>query len=157
MWSCEPPSLETLEGRFPRQRHDLETIVSMSEQDSQVVRIDPTFLINRQNQSTEFGSETGITQERWNQYRRLFGRNDISQGIQHDPQTGDAFIMVQSTGLLDRGYSNGYLYCGPGPKHAYPPCYSSKPSGEHPYKEGDEGYSYRKLADRWYAYGRGPG
>jgi hypothetical protein len=64
--------------------------------------------------------------------------------------------MVDSIGLLNRGHSNGYLHCGPGPNHSYPPCFSSQPSGEHPYKPGDEAYSYRKLADRWYAYSEGP-
>jgi len=37
-----------------------------------------------------------------------------------------------------------------------PPCSSSQVVGDHPYAPGDEAYSYRKLADRWYAYSEGP-
>ncbi len=156
MWSCEPPSLATLKSRFPQQRRDLETIVSMSDHDVQLTRIDPTWLMTRDHQYLQYSPETGITQERWDEYRRLFARNDITQGIERDPESGDAFILVKSVGLLDSGSSNGYLYCGPGPKHRYPPCSSSQVVGEHPYAPGDEAYSYRKLADRWYAYSEGP-
>jgi hypothetical protein len=97
-----------------------------------------------------------ITREHSDEYSQLFARNDITQGIQRDPEARDAFIIVKSVGLLNRGNSNGYLYCGPGPNHRYPPCFSSQPFGEHPYKPGDEAYSFRKLADRWYAYSEGP-
>lgn len=157
MWSCEPPSLHTLARRFPRQRGELETIVAMSEHDAQLTRIDPNWLMTRDNEYLAYSPQTGITEQRWDEYRRLFARNGITQGIQRDPETGDAFIIVGSFGLLDNGYSNGYLYCGPGPSHTYAPCSALRAFGEHPYRPGDEEYSYRKLADRWYAYSQGPG
>jgi hypothetical protein len=156
MWSCEPPSIDTLASRFPRQRKDLETIILMSDQDAQLTRIDPDWLQTSNHQYLSYSPETGITLERWNEYRRLFVRNDITQGIQRDPATRDAFILVKSVGLLNRGTSNGFLYCGPGPTHRYLPCSLSDPEGEHPYSRGDEAYSYRKLADHWYAFSEGP-
>jgi hypothetical protein len=156
MWSCEPPSLATLEARFPRQRRDLETIVAMSDHDAQLLRVDPDWLATRDHQYLAYSPESGITQERWDEYRRLFARNGITQGIQRDPESRDAFILVKSVGFLDGGTSNGYLICGSGPKHRYPPCFSSAASGEHAYSPGDEAYSFRKLADRWYAYSEGP-
>lgn len=116
----------------------------MSDQDTQLTRIDPAWLATRDQQYLEYSPKTGITQARWDEYRRLFSRNDITQGIQRDPETGDAFIMVESVGLLNRGYSNGYLFCGPGTNHRYPPCSSSQSFGEHPFKPGDEAYSFRK-------------
>ena len=157
MWSCEPPSLHTLARRFPRQRGELETIVAMSEHDAQLTRIDPTWLMTRDHQYLAYSPETGITEQRWDEYRSLFAHNGITQGIQRDPETGDAFIIVGSFGILENGYSNGYLYCGPGPTHRYAPCSASRAFGEHPYTPGDEEYSYRKLADRWFAYSEGPG
>jgi hypothetical protein len=156
VWILASPSLGTLEGRFPNQRHDLETIVSMSDHDAQLTVIDPSWLSTMDHQFLGYSPDTGITRERWGQYRRLFSRNDITQGIRRDPDTKDAFIIVKSFGLLDRGTSAGYLYCGPGPNHSYPPCSSSQSSGDHPYKPGDEAYSFIKLAERWYAYSQGP-
>ena len=129
----------------------------MSDHDAQLIRIDPAWLMTRDRQFLTYSPESGITQERWDEYRRLFARNGITQGIQRDPESRDAFIIVKSAGLLDRGISNGYLYCGPVPNHRYPPCSSSQASGEHPYKPDDQAYSFRKLADRWYAYSEGPG
>lgn len=157
LWILTPPFLVTLEGRFPSQRHDLETIVSMSDHDAQLTVIDPSWLMTRDHQFLEYSPETGITRERWEEYRRLFSRNGITQGIRRDLDTKDAFIIVKSFGLLERGTSAGYLYCGPGPNHSYLPCSSSQSSGEHPYKPGDEAYSFFKLADRWYAFSDGPG
>ena len=77
MWSCQPPSLATLEKRFPHQRRDLEAIVSMSDHDVQLTRNDPTWLMTRDHQYLAYSPETGITQERWDEYRRLFARNRL--------------------------------------------------------------------------------
>jgi hypothetical protein len=157
VWILSPPSLRELEARFPNQRHDLETIISMSDNDPQLTVIDPAWLATRDRRYIGYSADTGITQERWEEYRRLFSRNSLTQGVRRNPDTKDAFIIVKSFGLLDRGTSAGFLYCGPGPNHSYPPCSSSQPFGDHPYKPGDEGYSFFKLADRWYAFSDGPG
>jgi hypothetical protein len=156
-WISAPPSIETLASRFPAQRKDLETILVMAERDNQLTRIDPSWLMTRNRQFLGYSPETGITEERWNEYRQIFKRNGIKQGIQRDPETGDSFFIVDSIGILDRGHSNGFLHCGPGAKHVYPPCESTLAAGEHPYRPGDEAYSFQKLANGWYAYSEGPG
>lgn len=159
LWSCTPPSLSTLAGRFPSQQHDLETLIAMSDQDSQLAVIDPEWLETSDNrQYLSYDPASGITAERWEAYRRIFRKNGITQGIRRYSKGGDAFIIVKSEGLLDRGYSNGYLYCGLGPIHFYPPCSSSALRGEHPYSSpGDEAYSFLKVADHWYVFSDGPG
>ncbi len=117
LWSCEPPSLATLARRFPRERHDLEAIVAMSDTDRQLIRIDPEWLATLQHQYLTYSPETGITQARWNEYRWLFARNGITQGILRDAVSRDAFIIVASVGIVNRGHSNGFVHCGPGPYH----------------------------------------
>jgi hypothetical protein len=158
MWSCTPPSLETLQHRFPKQRKDLETILAMSNQDKQLLRIDPDWLLNDKfAQFVQYDPAAGITVERWNEYRRLFSRNGITQGIQRELNSDDAFIMVKSEGLLNRGISNGYLYCGARPAHRYVPCTLSSQGGSHEFEgHGDEGYSFIKLDGGWYAFSHGP-
>jgi hypothetical protein len=64
MWSCEPPSIDTLASRFPRQRKDVETILSMSDHDAQFTRIDPDWLATTKHQYLSYSPETGITLER---------------------------------------------------------------------------------------------
>lgn len=159
MWSCAPPSMETLQSRFPKQRKDLETILAMSNQDKHLLRIDPTWLMDdAHHQYMQYDPASGITLTRWNEYRKLFSRNNITQGIQREPGSDDAFIMVKSEGLLDRGISNGYLFCGPRPVHRYAPCLNSSARGKHVVTgEADEGYEFIRLDGGWYAFSRGPG
>lgn len=158
LWSCAPPSLSTLANRFPSQEHDLETLITMSDQDSQLGVIDPDWLETQDgHQYLTYDPASGITAERWEAYRRIFRRNGIAQGIRRYPKRGDAFVIVKSEGLLDRGHSNGFLYCGPGPTHSYPPCSSNELHGEHPYSPREEAYSFIKVADHWYVFSDGPG
>ncbi len=156
--SCKPPSLEKLSKRFPSQRPDLETLVRMSDQDSQMSVIDPTWLLIRDGkQSFQASSDSGLTEQRWNEYKVIFRRNKLSQGIRRYQANSDAFFIVKSEGLLDNGYSNGFLFCGPGPAHSFRPCSLNQAKGSHPYTEQEGAYSFIKLADRWYAFSQGPG
>lgn len=157
LWSCTPPSLNTLAKRFPSQQHDLESLIEMSNQDSQLSVIDPSWLMTQDgHQYLSYDPATGITRERWDAYRNMYAKDDITQGIRRY-KGGDAFIIVKSEGILDNGYSNGYLYCSPGPVHTYAPCSSNQSHGEYPYSPGNEEYSFIKVADHWYVYSQGPG
>ena len=130
----------------------------MSDQDPNLSVIDPSWLqLRNGTQFLNYDARAGITENRWNEYRRIFRRNDITQGIRRYQPSGDAFILVKSEGLLDRGVSNGFLFCGVGPEHAYPPCSSQQAKGEHPYTEAEGAYSFVRVADRWYVFSQGPG
>jgi hypothetical protein len=158
LWGCEPPSVATLARRFPGERKDLEMIIAMSDEDSQMAVIDPTWLELQGLYSPSLSDRAiGISSVRWEEYRQIFRRNGITQGIRRYAPKGDAFIIVKSIGILDNGYSNGYLYCIPGTSSRYEPCSSSEQRGEHPYTGGDVGYEFIKLTDHWYAYRQGPG
>ena len=78
----------------------------MSDHDLQLTRIDPTWLMTRDHQYLAYSPETGITQDHGMNIPTV-RPNDITQGIQRDPESGDAFILVKSVGLLNRGSSNG--------------------------------------------------
>jgi hypothetical protein len=162
----QPPTLAELQKQFPSHRQDLETIVAMSNEDAKFSRIAPTFV----DQSTESGGDggrymqndakAGLPTQRWDQYRSIYNRNDIKLGIQRD-KSRDAFIMVDSIGLLNRGHASGYLYCMPQralEEFRYPPCTSNQSSGSRKYDitTRAEAYSFQKLADNWYAFDEGP-
>ena len=120
--------------------------------------IDPSWLqLRNGTQFLSYDPKAGITEDRWNEYRRIFRRNDITHGIRRYQPSGDAFILVKSEGLLDRGVYNGFLFCGAGPEHAYPPCSSQQAKGEHPYTEAEGAYSFVRVADRRYVFSQGPG
>lgn len=157
---CEPPSVQSLARQFPLRQKTLEQIVSMSDQDSQLAVIDPTWLELPNGAPTYSAATAGISQSRWEEYRRIFRSAGIDQGIRrYGGPKGDAFIIVRSIGILDNGYSTGYLLCAPGTEHNWAQvCNSSETHGVYPYSRGaDEGYEFIKLTDRWYAYKEGPG
>lgn len=158
LWSCQPPSVNSLASRFEGKRPDLEKILEMSDQDAQLSVIDPTWLMKFNGpQFVGYSAESGISLQRWEEYRRIFGRVGATQGIRRSTPKGDVFIIIKSFGILENGASAGYLYCASGAEHKYAPCSSNEKSGKHPYAEGNEAYEFVRVADYWYAYSQGPG
>jgi hypothetical protein len=112
----EPPTLAELERDFPSKRTDLEMILRMSDQDVKFSRIAPDFLdrtpdsSNTSGRYSENDPRAGLPGLRWDAYRKIYSRNGINLGIQRDPSL-DAFIMVDSVGLLNRGHTDeGYSF-----------------------------------------------
>ena len=157
LWSCEPPSVETLARRFPHEQKDLETIVAWSDQDKEMAVIDPAWLELQGAYAPSSSEPVGISQARWQGYRRIFRKNGIDQGVRRYSSGGDVFIIVRSVGILDNGYSDGYLYCVPGVEHHYAPCSSTEQTGRHDRSGGEGAYEFIKLTDHWYAFRDGPG
>jgi len=157
LWSCTPPSIENLAHRFPAEKDDLEQILQMSDADSQLAVIDPNWLELRDgDRFLTWDKRSGISEDRWNLYRKIFRRHGITQGIRRNKKYGDAFIIVKSFGLLDNGYSNGYLYCSGDIDSYYPPCLLHQERGMEPREGNDHAYSFIRVSDHWYAFSDGP-
>jgi hypothetical protein len=170
MWivfrEAQPPTLAELKRDFPSKRSSLEVIVSMSDEDSRFWRIAPGWVVRiaddpiRSEQFMENDPKAGLPKARWAAYREIFGRNGIKLGIQRNKQR-DAFIMVDSIGLLNRGHTSGYVRCSstvsPGSDRFYP-CILRQDTGKREYspETSQEGFSFQKLDDVWYAYDEGP-
>jgi hypothetical protein len=162
----EPPTLADLRREFPKKRANLETILRMSNEDLNFYRIAPDFLDRTLDNAKDSGRymkgdpAAGLTQSRWDAYRKLYTHSGVKLGVQRD-FSGDAFIMIDSVGILNRGHASGYLYCAPTSSvdsDRFQPCLlqADKGSGEYDPATGDEGYSFEKLEDRWYVYDLGP-
>jgi hypothetical protein len=169
----EPPSLAKLTQDFPTKRADLGAILRMSNEDVHFSRIAPDFL-DRDSKSGDQPSDThpvfgrymkgdpkaGLSEERWKAYRKIYSRNGIKLGVQRD-LAGDAFIMVDSVGFLDRGHATGYLHCAQTTNNTYrfEPCTLHREKGEHKYDPNthEEGYSFQRIEGDWFAFDRGPG
>ena len=77
-----PPSDVWLETRFKVQRHDLERIVAMSDQDPQMSRIAANFLWTQDKVAwPRPESEWGISEARWDDYRKLFKQAHFADGV----------------------------------------------------------------------------
>lgn len=87
----------------------LEKIRVMSDQDPRVIRIAPTFT----RLDTDWSwprprDKWGITEERWNEYRKLFRAANIETGL--DRNEGTLTLTIQACGLSVSGVSRGYFY-----------------------------------------------
>ena len=161
-----PPTLAELKRDFPSKRSSLETIVSMSNQDPSYWRIAPDFVYRANadaigtGQSMDSDPNSELPKARWEEYRVIFRQNGIKLGIQRNKQH-DAFIMVDSIGLLNRGHISGYVKCSSAisqdPGRFYP-CILRRENGQSEYSADPriEGFSFQKLDDAWYAYDEGP-
>lgn len=162
----EPPSVQDLQKQYASRKSDLNTLVHMSMEDSKYIYIgtnsssrDLNLNIDASHPDMRFND---LPRNRWDEYRNIFARNQIDAGL-HNDGAGDVFITVRSIGLLNRGHVRGYLYCSKphNPKFqglGYAPCEQDQAEGTHPYdpKTRDEGYSFLRINDSWYAYDEGP-
>lgn len=151
----EPPTLEELQRDFPSRRAALDTLVHMSDEDRQFFRIAPDFTV-----SDPPNRGTLLPKLRLDQYRKVFAENGIKGGIERN-DSRDAFVIVGSVGILNRGHSTGYVYCDPsaaGAGYRFYPCVIKRQSGHRQYDPTtrDEAYSFVRLDELWYAYDVGP-
>jgi hypothetical protein len=156
-WGCKPhqPSDASLERRFDRERPEFERLVRMMEEDWNMSRIAPDFTWRQDNVAwPRPESEWGISNERWNDYKRLFSQTGLDDGITRPEKSSDTLLDVWSWGLVVGGRSVSYVHCGPprdGSAHTVPPCLQDKDSGRVEESPGDA-YRFKKIAPDWYIF-----
>jgi len=125
----------------------------MSDEDPQMSRIADDFLWKQDNFAwPRPQSEWGISERRWDEYRKIFKRADIDDGVSR--QGDDVKVLVWSWGIVPAGASISYLHCGSPPKESIfrdPACVERKETGTGMYGQSSSfGYRYKKLTDEWY-------
>lgn len=148
-----PPNGQLLELRFKKQRRNLERLVTMTDQDQQMSRIAPDFLHTQDSFSwPRRQSEWGISESRWDDYRKIFRQTHFGDGVIRGKT--DLKAIVWSLGVVAGGVSVSYLHCGsPQNKSAPedPACGERKTTGAGMYGDSVSfGYRYKKLTDDWY-------
>ena len=99
-----------LESNFNRNSEVFETLHSMAQQDSRLIRIAPDFTW-LENNSKWPRDDVGINDSRWNDYRELFTKLSITEGIVRTKDfPGAIFFVAQTRGLCTGGSSEGYVY-----------------------------------------------
>jgi hypothetical protein len=156
-WWMKPhqPSDQALVKRFYARRADLDRLVVMLGEDSQMSRIAPDFLSTQDSAAwPRPESQWGISRVRWDEYKRLFNRVGIDDGAVSGGKSKDALLIVYSWGIVPSGFSVGYLHCGQ-PDYGFvpsePACAEQKDSGTGMYGHSTSfGYRYRKIAEGWF-------
>ncbi|MGA8407079.1 MAG: hypothetical protein WB680_07870 [Candidatus Acidiferrales bacterium] len=156
-WSISPhePSDQKLEKQFYRNRPDLDRLVAMLAEDSQMSRIAPDFLWTQASVAwPRPEAQWGISRVRWDQYKNLFDRAGIVGGVSNRGMSEETIFIVYSWGIVPAGFSVGYLHCGQpdrGSALTEPACIDRKDSGKGMYgNPSSYGYRYRKITGDWF-------
>lgn len=153
-WGYLHPSDWTLRLRFKRQRAELERIVAMSDEDSQMSRIASDFLWTRDSAAwPRPESKWGITKKRWDEYREIFRRAHFDAGASRGEN--DVMVIVWSSGIVAGGGSISYLHCGANSSKdsepREPACVERNESGRGHYGNSTSNvYRYKKIRNDWY-------
>ena len=111
--NCSSPHLSdaALEKNFQSHESDFERLLTMSKADSRLMRIAPdfTWLVDDPNWPRP-KEKLGFSEERWSEYRQLFSKLGLANGllIYRDEET--TYFLATSTGLVTGGSSKGYVF-----------------------------------------------
>jgi hypothetical protein len=152
-WVWSAPSDETLARQFNRHRDELETLALMAKEDSVMSRIAYDFTWRQDSVAwPRPESDWGITEARWDQYRRLLRKVGATEGLSKDQQ-GNIYFLMHTEGSVVSGASKGFVYCQT--TEASPglilPCSEQRDFGKRDDGNGN-GEEYRRLSDHWYIY-----
>lgn len=105
----EVPKDSELERIFRENRESFVTLVRMAEEDSAVTRIAYDFTWVSGSGSSSDTGETGISDERWDEYKALFRKTRLEKGINRE-ENGTVTFLAFTRGLAVSGLTKGYLF-----------------------------------------------
>ncbi len=142
------PTDSSLIANFEANEADFNRLVQMCEEDANMVRIAPEFLWRTDHAGwPRPESEWGITRERWDEYRKLFKKVDLDNGlVNYQPDL--IHMFASNKGLLTGGSSKGYAYSIKTPALIADVLdnYEFQP----PHKDIE--VVYRRIKGNWYLY-----
>jgi hypothetical protein len=137
------PTDARLEQVFSDNESDFKRLVHMAYVDEHVIRIAPgfTWLENDVNWPRA-SSEIGFSEERWNEYRRLFEKLNLDNGLAR--YTDSVYLFASSSGQVTGGIGKGYVY-SMAQQH---PQYDSLDNLKLSSVNGNR--AFKKIRDDWY-------
>jgi hypothetical protein len=134
------PSDQVLEQRLRSHQADFDNLVSMLNQDSDVVRIGPKSVFLKE------GSGRELSKERVDEYRQLFKEVELEAGIHRDG-VGVVRLIASTDGLLVPNSEKSYVYSPTAPSPLVESIDHIIESNH-----GDQSPVYKKLYGNWYLY-----
>ena len=137
---CGLRSENSLLQQFARNKGPIVQLFEMQLQDERVVRIAPTF--TRLDKDWSWPRENiGFSEKRWGEYRALFERAGVTDGIQLDGNY--LFYFVSSAGLGIGGTSRGFVH-SPQPPSPLVKSFDNCPR--------QEGVCFIAVEGQWYIF-----
>lgn len=137
-----------LEAHLLKHRRDFERLAEMANEDVHLQRIAPDF--TWLDDSVAWPRENvGISDLRWDEYRRLFRRVRAPQGIVKNPDPPSVYFPIVSEGLVPAGWTKGLVYSS---ANLTPVLESLDKRPPDRYWERSHVLVYKKIEDHWYIY-----
>ncbi len=137
------PSDAELEKVFRTHESDFNQLVAMSGVDARVVRISPTFTWLDDNANwPRPESQLGFSTDRWNEYRELFVRLGLKNGMARYPDGATIEFIASTEGLLTGGSGKGYIYSTKEVSPIYNSLDNLGPTGKDVYKKLQQPHWY---------------
>lgn len=151
MSGCGVPPDSSLRDKFFRERSSLVELVQMSNEDEHVSLIMPNFTYLDTDASWP-RKDIGFSEERWNEYRRMFRKLGIDGGLvrRTDYHPSAVFIVAYASGGVLASSDKGYAYS---PQPLSPVVDSLDAFPRERYLNGKgHAIEFEKLGDGWYLY-----
>ena len=137
--------------QFLAHRADFERIVAMANVDTHLTRIAPEFTWLDNNVAWP-REDVGISEQRWDRYKRLFRSVGAPVGIMHDAPTHMVIIPLVVEGLVPSGAVKGVVY-SPRPLSPILHSLDKKPPAKF-WNGPDRSHVlvYKPIEGHWYLY-----
>lgn len=138
-----------LKSHFAKHRADFERLVAMANEDAHLTRIAPDFTWLDDDVSCP-RKNVGISEERWNEYRRLFRSVNVPSGITNDIRNSRVLFPIVVAGMVPAGYEKGLIYSAT-PLTPVLKSLDERPSDQY---WDDRGHVlvYKPISDHWYIF-----
>ena len=140
--ACGHPSDASMEKRFVTHESEL---LAMSKEDLRVARIPAE---NRNDVMKP--PESGLTEQRWENYRSRFQKTGLEGGIDRTPDYPTATFFVASFSSMLHGPSKGYMYSDVPLSPVVAPLDGKLPPEVAPTAHGL--FAFKHIKSNWYLY-----
>ena len=145
-----PPSDAKLERQFAERKREFEILIQKASKTPSVVRISNVEVEGSDGRKYVQGDrQSPISPESWTEYREIFKKIGMKEGLYRSPHTGDVqFLDHTIFGKLGPiGTLYGYVYC-PGASDVLRAGFTPCRGGRDEYDDGD--CRYRRIAPEWF-------
>jgi len=107
------PTDKTLIDRYSAKKVVFSRLISMSDEDPNVVRIAQDFTwVKGEKKSGEMGRDRpiGFSIERWGQYRDIFKELDVESGLVRSESGNLIMLLAETRGIVPSGFTKGYMF-----------------------------------------------
>jgi len=139
------PSDQAMERRFTLHRAAFDQLIGMSDEDPTVGYISYSSTWQNKEREATFEGKYALSQERWNEYKKLFGSLGLQGGLSRSESGNLILLMAYMYGIVPAGIEKGYMF-------SREPRDCASASLDDPKSLGNQKFACKHLDGQWYLY-----